>query len=274
MEHSQHTVLEAAAYITALVPALPSIGLVLGSGLGEYAEGLPQQTVLSSSAIPHYPSATVEGHKGRLIFAELRPGLHVVAFQGRKHFYESGSVDAVLFPVRIAAALGVKTLIITNAAGGIARDFSAGDLMVITDQINLTGERASEPVPPQGKQRAVPVYDPSLVDYALLTAERLGIPVQKGVYACVKGPSYETAAEVEMIRRIGGDAVGMSTVLEAQSAVALGMRVLGFSCITNKATGITAERLNHAEVTDVAVHVRDRFSRLLTGLLANIPAGT
>lgn len=247
----------------------PTVGLVLGSGLGDFADALPATFSLPAPAIPHYPVSTVEGHKGRLVLSTLASSLRVLAFQGRVHFYESKDTATVTYPIRLAQALGAKILLITNAAGGINREFSPGDLMLISDQINLTWENAA------GDLTGVPrnagqLYDPELLSKAAETAAALGIPLRRGVYAGVTGPSYETASEVEMIRRLGGDVVGMSTVLEVRLAAELGMKVLGISCITNKATGIGGTPLNHQEVTEVANRVKHDFAHLLNGILQRL----
>lgn len=245
----------------------PQMAVVLGSGLGGFADHLKDRLTLSATEIPNYPRATIEGHKGELVFGSIE-GRRVLALRGRTHFYESGEMNAVLFPIRLAALLGTKTLIITNAAGGINRSFVPGDLMVITDQINLTGEA----LPPgaAGSVKATPLYGSDLIETAKRVAAEQGIRVVTGVYAGVKGPSYETAAEIEMIHRLGGDAVGMSTVMESALAATLGMRILGISCITNKATGTSAAKLDHAEVTEVAARVRTQFSRLLESIIARL----
>lgn len=252
----------ATKYIREHVRLRPDIALVLGSGLGDYADSLHDQESLQSSVIPHYPQSTVEGHKGRLVFGTMKQK-PVLAFQGRIHFYESNSLDTVLFPILTANVLGVKTLILTNAAGGVNRTFNPGDLMLITDQINLTLQRF--PMPARDREQGM--YGATLGNKALTAASNNGIALREGVYVGVKGPSYETASEVEMIRRIGGDAVGMSTVFESALASSLEMHVLGLSCITNLATGIGSDKLSHAEVTEVGNRVRTTFSNLLTSII-------
>jgi purine-nucleoside phosphorylase len=212
----------------------------------------------------------VEGHKGFLVFAAPENSATVLSFQGRIHFYECNDLDAVLFPIRVAKELGVETLIVTNAAGGVNSDFLPGDLMMISDQINLTMESISGHGASVRNDRAAVGYDAGLISFAGNIAATLGIPLRTGVYAGVKGPSYETAAEVQMVKRLGGDAVGMSTVLEVELASSLGLRVLGISCITNKATGIGSEPLSHEEVTIVAARVRERFALLLSSLLSSL----
>ncbi|MBP1648793.1 MAG: deoD1 [Bacteroidetes bacterium] len=262
----QQLIAESVCFIRGKTGQIPTVGLILGSGLGDFADNLPRPITLTAASIPNYPASTVEGHRGRLVFSTLDSGLTVVAFQGRVHFYESREVGTVTYPVRLAHALGVRTLVITNAAGGINREFSPGDLMLISDQLNLTSEIA-HPTLPHPVRISADVYDPQLRSMLAEMASSMGIPLHSGVYAGVKGPSYETAAEVEMIRRVGGDVVGMSTVLEARLAAALGMRVMGISCITNEATGIGGTKLNHEEVTEVANRVRHDFAQLLNGLL-------
>ncbi len=257
----------AVEFIHARAPGLPALGLILGSGLGDFADSMPEAVSIPAADIPNYPSPTVEGHKGRLVFGKRKRGDFVLAFQGRTHFYESGDADPVLFPIRLAQRLGISSLVVTNAAGGINRQFAPGDLMVIADQINLTFEYVT---PINGKAMNCRIFDDGLIKLARTTASSLGINLKQGVYAGVKGPSYETAAEIEMIARLGGDAVGMSTVLETVVAWALGMRVLGISCITNKATGIGQSRLSHSEVTDVANRVKKDFTALLSAIIESI----
>ncbi len=255
---------ESVRFLRSKLPSTPDIALVLGSGLGDYAESLPHRLIFPSGAIPSYPGSTVPGHRGQIVFARMA-GRNVIAFQGRIHLYECNDLATVLFPIAVAAALGAGTLVVTNAAGGINRLLEPGDLMLITDQIDITlhperlpGER--------GEKRDL--YDRELREHAVRLAAGRGFPVRRGVYAAVKGPSYETAAEVEMIHRLGGDAVGMSTVKEVALASLLGLKVLGISCITNKATGIGGARLNHEEVTEVAGRVKIRFSNLLTDCIS------
>lgn len=253
-------------WVRARMPGAPEVALVLGSGLGDYADGLPRRNSFSTADIPHYPVSTVEGHRGALVFAELG-GRRLLALQGRIHLYECNDLTMVLYPILVAAGLGVTTLVVTNAAGGINRQFAPGDLMLITDQIDLMLERMPAGIPSSGRIR---LYDETLTGRAEELALKRGIPVKRGVYAGVKGPSYETAAEVAMIHRLGGDAVGMSTVKEVLCASELGMRVLGISCITNKATGIGSARLDHAEVRDVAGRVRRDFALLLTDVIQGL----
>ena len=254
-------------YIRSQVSIRPKVAIVLGSGLGDFAESLIGKTIIETSSIPHYPRSTVEGHKGKLIFGKLNH-LSVLAFQGRVHFYESGDLETILYPIRVAHAFNIKTLIVTNAAGGFNPNFKPGDLMMITDQINLTFENPLVGL----KQSAIShnLYDKSIQQLIIVAAHEQNIPVKEGIYCGIKGPSYETAAEVEMIRRIGADAVGMSTVNEVSLARAFGMRVGGISCITNLSTGILDQKLSHREVTEIANMVKDPFSKLLQGIIHNI----
>lgn len=259
-------------YITSRTKMRPSIALVLGSGLGDFADDLPGRVSIPTKDIPHYPQSTVEGHKGAIVFARLG-SVPLVTFQGRIHFYESGNLDTVLYPIHVAHRLGVTMMIATNAAGGLNRLYDAGDLMVITDQINFTMQKAP-PIQSPGVKHA-PLYDPLLVKGMLHSAERLGLKVKKGVYVGLTGPSYETAAEVRLFGQIGGDAVGMSTVFEVELATQLGMKVAGVSCVTNPGTGLSTSKLNHQEVTDVANRVKKSFGLLLTDFIESCsPAST
>ncbi len=280
---------ESLRYIRAHVTARPHIAVVLGSGLGDFADTLHKTQSVETKNIPHYPRSTVIGHQGKLVFGNLER-VPLLAFQGRVHFYETGTIETILYPIRIAHALGVKTLLVTNAAGGVSRKFKPGDLMLIEDQINLTFEKPGrglrfafwdlscydEPRKknPSGKfainNPQFEIYDKSLQALILRTAKLTKTPLKSGVYMGVKGPSYETAAEIRMARDIGADAVGMSTVNEVSLAVTLGMRVAGISCITNLATGISKEKLSHAEVTEVANMAKKDFTALLQRVLKAI----
>ncbi len=245
----------------------PRIAVILGSGLGDFADNLPNRTAISTSDIPHYPVSAVEGHKGCLAFATLN-NKPILAFQGRLHFYESNSLDAVLYPIHVAQKLGIKNLIITNAAGGLNRTFLPGDLMIITDQLNMTLQR----LPGFSTKNPAPVYSPQLIAKAEEAARANAITVRKGVYVGLKGPSYETASEVEMFYRMGGDAVGMSTVFETSLAASFGMEILGISCVTNLGTGISSTKLSHGEVTEVGNRVKKTFAMLVSstiGLIEN-----
>lgn len=249
------------------------IAIVLGSGLGDYAEALTDAKFIDYRDIPHFPVSTVQGHKGRW-HTGLLHGKRVCMMQGRFHAYEGYDMREVTMPVRVMQKLGVHTLIVTNAAGGVNLDFQAGDLMLITDVINLTGRNpligpnldAFGPRFPD-MTRAL---DRDLQALALETARRQGIPLQKGVYCWLNGPTYETPAEIRMVRVLGADAVGMSTVPEIIAARHGGMRVLGLSCITNMAAGVLDEPLNHAEVMAMGEKVKGTFQKLLDGVIEKL----
>ncbi len=256
-------------YIRTQTRVHPTLAVILGSGLGEIADELSGSKSILTSSIPHYPKSTVVGHKGALVFGKMNR-TSLLVFQGRVHFYESGNMDSVFYPIRIAHALGVHTLIVTNAAGGVNRGFSPGDLMLITDHINLTLTKFTSS--DLSRVRRADYYDEGLRDVILDVAKNNNITLRQGIYCGVKGPSYETAAEIEMIRRIGGDAIGMSTVNEVALANHLGLRVAGISCITNLATGISGDKLSHDEVTEVATRVKETFAQLLRSIIHAVPS--
>lgn len=255
---------------------LPDTAVVLGSGLGNFVEHLTDTTVIPMGDIPGYPRPTVIGHGGKIVFGTVpRNGdpsdTKVCTFQGRIHFYECGDITKVLYPLFVMQALGVKKLLITNAAGGINKQFSAGDLMIIRDQINLTFRR---PIPFQAhhsRESATsnPLFDTGLSDLIQKVALDNNINIQNGVYAGVLGPSYETPAEIDMLHRLGADAIGMSTVLETLQASMFGLKVAGISCITNMAAGISTKKLSHDDVTITAARVNKTFIRLLSSLLTD-----
>ena len=257
---------ESLSYIRSGTKAKPKVAIVLGSGLGDFADSLSSKVSIDTSSIPHYPVSTVEGHKGKLVFGKIGK-TNLLAFQGRVHFYETGTLNTILYPIQIAHALGVKTLIVTNAAGGVNKQFNPGDLMLMTDQINLTFENPLRGNKTTTQVRSAFLYASSLQEIISKTALQHSIALQRGVYLGVKGPSYETAAEIEMIRRIGADAVGMSTVNEVSLAHSLGIKIAGISCITNYATGIKDLKLSHAEVTEVANKVKQKFTLLLKSFI-------
>ncbi len=262
----RHEVDEAADSIRArLGERRPAIALILGSGLGALADELDEPTVVPFAEIPGFPAATVAGHEGRLV-AGLLEGREAMALAGRFHIYEGHSADTAALPVRVIAALGARTLFVSNAAGGINRTFRAGDLMLIRDHINLMWRNPLiGPVRP-GEERFPDMsepYDRALLEVLRRCAEDLRVPVVEGVYAGLTGPAYETPAEVRMLERLGADAVGMSTVPEVIAARALGLRVAGVSCISNPAAGLSAEPLSHDEVLETTTRVRDAFNRLV-----------
>jgi purine-nucleoside phosphorylase len=244
----------------------PEIGVILGSGLGDFGAGMKESVVIPFSEIPYFPVSSVVGHSGKLLLGSME-GLSLAVMSGRVHYYEGYSMEQVVFPARVLGRLGVKTLIVTNAAGGINRDFKTGELMVITDHINLMG--ANPLHGPNLDELGVrfpdmsEAYNKQLRGLALRAAESIGIWLQQGVYIAVAGPSYETPAEIEMFRRCGADAVGMSTVPEVIAAGHMGMRVLGISCITNMAAGVLPQKLHHAEVLETTARVQREFVSLL-----------
>lgn len=269
---SVSTLRETLAYLHRHIDQPPSIAIILGSGLGEFGNRLRDKIVVPTESIPHYPRLTVEGHRGKLIFGKIG-NVQVLTFQGRIHFYESNDLAQVLFPIQVASGIGIKTLLVTNAAGGINRQFRPGDFMLITDQINLSFELPLLPKQFQHKRNQhsrSQVYNSRIQGIIAAVAAEKSIPLRRGVYCGVKGPSYETAAEIEMIRKIGGDAVGMSTVNEVSLAKHLGMRVAGISCITNLATGMASVPLSHAEVTEVANKVKKRFEVLIREIIKTL----
>ncbi len=267
------TVQNAAAYIRRAVSCQPEIGLVLGSGLGDFADTLEDPRRIAYSDIPGFPLPTVPGHTGALVFGK-KQGRQVVALQGRIHYYEGLPQNQITLPIRVLAALGVSTLILTNACGGVNLDYKPGDLMLIRDHINLSGgnpligpnlDAFGPRFPDMGD-----LYRADLRKTVRQTAEKLGIPLQEGVYAMYSGPNYETPAEIRMFRILGADAVGMSTVPEALVAGHCGMAVVGISCITNMAAGILPEKLCHREVVETAARVRSKFQALLEAVLAAV----
>lgn len=250
----------------------PVAAIVLGSGLGGLAGRLQSPRRLAFADIPGFPSATVAGHAGALIAGTLA-GREVLALAGRFHLYEGHAPSLSALPVRLFHALGARTLIVSNAAGGVRRTFRRGDLMLINDQLNLMARNPLVGAVQRGDVRFPDMsapYDPTLLALLRKVAVAEGISVVDGVYAGVLGPSYETAAEVRMLERLGADAVGMSTVPEVIVARALGMRVAGISCITNMAAGISIAPLDHQEVLETTRQVGDRFERLVEGLVARL----
>jgi purine-nucleoside phosphorylase len=252
----------------------PKIGLVLGSGLGDFGGLLKSPVVINSSDIPFYPAPSVLGHQGKLLFGCLEntfgKSSELLIFQGRVHLYECSDMLKVIYPIWVASKLGIQYLIVTNAAGGINRVFTPGDLMLIRDYINLTGEKPLQNIPKASTKKNENPFDSGLLLKAAEIARNLKIPYTEGIYCWTKGPSYESAAEIRMMARLGADAVGMSTVPEVIVACSLGIKVLGISCITNKATGTSDAKLSHAEVTEVANRVKTHFSKLVSSIIFSI----
>jgi len=249
-------------YVRARIQTRPKLALVLGSGLGSLVEAASGTTVLPTTDIPGYPASTVVGHAGKLVFGRLSGG-DVVFLQGRLHRYEGHGLEKTTFPIRLMAAMGVRRLLLTNAAGGVNPDFKPGTLMWITSHINWSFETPTLP-----ETARTPVYDRAWTREAIGVAEHLGIHTRQGTYAWTRGPQYETPAEVRALAALGADAVGMSTVPEALVANSLGMRVLGLSTITNAAAGLGEEPLNHEEVLETGQRVQQELQRLVMGVVA------
>jgi purine-nucleoside phosphorylase len=261
----------AAASVVAsrLGPRRPEIAVVLGSGLGMVADRVGDPRRIPYGDIPGFFVPTVEGHKGELVVGTLG-GREVVVQSGRFHMYEGHSADDAALPVRVFATLGVRILILTNAAGGIRQTFAPGTVMLIRDHINLTGRSPLTGAVLPGEQRFPDMsvaYDVKLRRLAHEVAETIGSPLEDGVYACLPGPSYETPAEIHFLEQVGVDAVGMSTVMEVIAARSRRMKVLGLSTITNLAAGKLVGKLSHAEVMEVAAHAGDRVARLIEGII-------
>jgi purine-nucleoside phosphorylase len=262
----------AARSIADRIGAIPDTAIVLGSGLGQLAGRLEGARRIPYAEIAGFPRTTVVGHQGELVAGTLG-GTPLLVQSGRFHLYEGHAAEIVALPVRVMAALGVRTLILTNAAGGIRRTFSRGALMMIADHVNLTFRNPLiGPVLP-GEERFPDMsepYDGALRALAREVARERSLALEEGVYMQLLGPSYETPAEVRMAERLGADAVGMSTAVEVVAARARGMRCLGFSTITNPAAGITGERLSHAEVMEVAARVAGDLERLVEGVVGGL----
>ena len=261
---------EAAAFISERLTHKPKFGVILGSGLGAFAEQLQDTTVIAFEDIPHFPVSTVEGHSGRIVAGTLQ-SIPVLVLQGRFHYYEGYSMDQVVFPLRCMLQLGVKNLIVTNAAGSVDINYKPGDLMLIRDHIKLQGDS-----PLRGKNfdqfgpRFNDMSDPYTKEIRTLAkqcAAEEKIELKEGVYYYMTGPSYETASEVKAINILGGNVVGMSTVPEVIVASHGGMRVMGLSCITNMGTGILDQPLDHSEVIKTGEMAREKFLKLLAAVL-------
>lgn len=272
---------QALAFISSKTSIKPQIALVLGSGLGEFAETLSKSQTVLTSEIPHYPHSTVQGHEGKLVFGRVslssEESLPLVIFKGRVHYYESGDLNSALFPIRIAHGLGARYLIVTNAAGGINHTFNAGDLMLIRDYINLTflkiiSQRNSHgsDIEFRHERGGTNAFDKRLQGIIREAAKVIKIPLKEGTYCWLSGPTYETLAEIEMLRRMGVDATGMSTVPEIVLAQQLDMKIGGISLISNMAAGMTGEKLSHQEVMETANRIKVSFTELMRKILVSI----
>lgn len=266
----QQKITAAAEYILARIPRQPRIGLVLGSGLGDFADTLTDPIRIPFDEIPGFSQPTVQGHTGALVFGR-KSGRFIAVLQGRTHYYEGHSQREITLPIRVLSAIGVRTLVLTNAAGGVNKNYNPGDLMLICDHINLSG---SNPLIGPNLDEFGPrfpdmsnLYNAELRQDIKEMAAFLGLRLQEGVYLMTSGPNYETPAEVRMMRTLGADAVGMSTVPEAIVAGHCGMSVVGISCITNMAAGILPRKLDHSEVIETAARVHDQFHELLSNMV-------
>jgi purine-nucleoside phosphorylase len=264
---------EAARLIRTRTSADVPVAIVLGSGLGAFAEDLTDATEIPYDEIPGFARATVEGHAGRLVIGKAGE-ITIAAMQGRFHFYEGYSLEEVTFPVRVLKLLGVRTLVLTNAAGTLNIEYTPGSLMVISDHLNLLGDH---PLRGANDERFGPrfpdltsVYAQRLQDIVIDEANALGLEVRRGIYAALSGPSYETPAEIHMIRTLGADVVGMSTVPEAIVARHMDMQVAGISCITNLAAGVSDQPIDHSQVMAIGERVRGSFTALLKRVIPRI----
>lgn len=264
---------QAAAILKARLSAQPIVGIVLGSGLGNLADRIENPIYVSYSEIPDFPTSTAPGHAGRFVAGELE-GKQVLCMQGRLHFYEGHSMQDIAFPVYVMKALGIETLILTNAAGGVNTSFSIGDFMLLEDHINFMG---TNPLIGQNDEKIGPrfcdmtfAYTPELQKLACKVADQQGIPLQKGVYLGYMGPSYETPAEIRAFRTLGADAVGMSTVPEVIAANHCGLKVLAISLITNMAAGIEKKKLSGDEVIEIANQRAQVLQILISGIIAEL----
>ena len=261
---------EAAQFLKSKTPLRPVVGVVLGSGLGSFADDLSEATKIPYQDIPSFPRSTAIGHAGQLVIGKTG-NIPVATMQGRVHLYEGYSASEVAFPMRVFARLGVKAVILTNAAGGVNLEYGQGVLVVISDHINLQGDN---PLTGPNDERFGPRFPDMTQAYwkpyreiAMAEAQRLGISPWHGVYAALRGPSYETPAEIRYLRAIGADLVGMSTVAEAIAASHMKMRVLAISCVTNMAAGILDQPIDHEEVLETGLRVRGQFVALLRAVL-------
>jgi purine-nucleoside phosphorylase len=265
----------AAAALRGALPAgaHPTVGLILGSGLGAFADTLADRVAVPFERLPGFPPSTIVGHAGNVVFG--RHGtLPLLALQGRVHYYEGHDLARVALPARVLIAAGCRTLIVTNAAGGIDATLKPGEIVIIADHLNLMG---GSPLRGPNDERLGPrfpdmttAYDPSLRALAAAAGRDVGLTLREGVYAALPGPQYETPAEIRMLRALGADLAGMSTVPEVIAAAHQGARVLGLSCCTNLAAGISPHKLSHAEVTETAARVRDQFAALLGRILERL----
>ncbi len=266
METLQQKLDKAVTHIHSVKKTKPKIGVVLGSGLGAFVDKMENKTLIPYNDIPNFKKVTVAGHDGKLVLGTVG-GVEIVALQGRFHVYEGHELDDVVFPMRVMAKLGVDIVILTNAAGGVNLSYKPGDLVILTDQINLSGRN---PLVGPNDDSAGPrfpdmsrAFHPELIEHLEAAGLELKVKTQKGVYAGVLGPTYETPAEIKMIRILGGDVVGMSTIPEVIIANHIGLKVCGISCVTNMGAGIVNQTLKHEDIKEEALKVMDNFTNLL-----------
>jgi purine-nucleoside phosphorylase len=261
---------ETRRYLMERVTSLPELGIILGSGLGAFADLVKDEVVIPYKEIPHFPTSTVEGHAGQLVFGKVE-GRPIVVMQGRFHYYEGYTMQEVTFPIRVMQVLGVTGLVVTNAAGGINPAFRSGDLILIKDHLNLMGENPLRGANLSSLGPRFPDlsegYDLEWRQKALALAREYGIRPQEGVYAAMSGPNYETPAEIRYLGSVGADMVGMSTVPEVIVANHGGMQVLGISCVTNMAAGILGQKLSHAEVMETSARIEKQFVQFVQALV-------
>ena len=265
-------VAEALQFINTFNPPRPKAAIILGSGLGDFADTLDNKIKIPTNQIPNYPESTVEGHQGFLVFG-FHKNVPVMAVQGRTHYYEGYPIQKITFVVRIMQAIGIRILLVTNAAGGVNPRFKPGDLMLITDQVNFLFNNPLIGSNDYGGPRFPDMsnaYYPEYYDVIEQIAMKRKIALKRGVLWVSTGPSYETGAEVKLIQKMGGDAASMSTVPEVIVAVQSGIKVMGISCITNYATGISSEKLSHDDVTQTANRVKEKFLHLVSGIIEEI----
>ena len=261
---------EAAQLLRSRTPLQPAMGIILGSGLGAFADSLEGAVSVPYAEIPHFPASTVVGHGGALVIGRCQ-GVPVAVMKGRVHFYEGYSLEQVVFPARVLGRLGIRTLLVTNAAGAVNTAFAPGDLMVIEDHINLLGNPLVGPNEDALGERFIDMseaYDRGLRDVAEAACRASGVRTQRGVYLALTGPTFETPAEIRMFRTLGADAVGMSTVPEVIALRHMGVRVVGLSCITNMAAGVLDQKLDHHEVLETGERVKGALIEVIRRIVA------
>lgn len=273
MDNLMQKMQEASDFIKSKTRISPQVGFILGSGLGELADDIENAVLIDYSSIPHFPASTVKGHAGKLVLGKLE-GKSIVALKGRLHFYEGYSMQEITFPVRVMKAIGINSLIVTNACGGINQNFNPGDLMIIEDHINLMGSNPliGKNIPELGQRfpDMSGCYDPDYVKLAQEVANKAGIDIKKGVYVAVSGPNYETMAELNFLRIIGADAVGMSTVPEVIVAAHASLKTLGISCVTDVIFKKHDHSVSHDEVIEVARRVKPTFIKLIKEIIKRL----